>query len=253
MRKNMLAGNWKMNMSAASTKEYFSAMSDKLASQAGAENIDLVIGAPYTLLATAVESKPSTFSIASQSVHWEDTGAFTGEISPAMLKELGVTHAIIGHSERRQFFGETDETVLKRTEKALQVGITPIVCVGELLADREAGNTEAVVKSQVEAVIKNIPATAELVIAYEPVWAIGTGLAATSDQAEQVHAFIRGLLVEAYGDDIAGKIRILYGGSMKPANIDELMSQPNVDGGLVGGASLKPNDFFEMIKVAAAK
>ena len=142
---------------------------------------------------------------------------------------------------------------LRGPRKPLQAGITPIVCVGELLADREAGNTEAVVKSQVEAVIKNIPATAELVIAYEPVWAIGTGLAATSEQAEQVHAFIRGLLVEAYGDDIAVKVRILYGGSMKPANIDELMSQPNVDGGLVGGASLKPNDFFEMIKVAAAK
>ena len=253
MRKNMLAGNWKMNMSVASTKEYFEVMGQQLSGMSGIENLDLVIGAPYTLLATAADSKPAQFSISSQSVHWEDTGAFTGEISAAMLKELQVTHAIIGHSERRQFFGETDETVLRRTEKALSVGITPIVCVGELLADRESGRTEEVVRTQIEAVVSNIAATSEIVIAYEPVWAIGTGLAATSEQAEEVHAFIRSLLVNSYGQEIADKIRILYGGSMKPGNIDELMSQPNVDGGLVGGASLKPNDFLDMIKVAATK
>ena len=252
MRKSMLAGNWKMNQTVSGTKEFFKDITSKIeGDNISTGNLELVIGAPYTLLAIAAESKPEFFGVSSQSVHWEDKGAFTGEISCSMLKEVGAEYAIIGHSERRQFFGETDESVLNRTKKALAENIIPIVCIGELLEERESGKTEEVVKTQLDAVLSGISATDKVVIAYEPVWAIGTGLAATSAQAEEVHAFIRGLIKESWGEEISSKVRILYGGSMKPSNIEELMSQPNVDGGLVGGASLKADDFAQMISVAS--
>lgn len=248
MRKTLLAGNWKMNMSLQKTASFFKDIEDKLNSDSiNTDGIDLVIGAPYTMLATAVQSRTAGFEVASQNVHWESEGAFTGEISAPMLKELGVKYAIIGHSERRQYFGETDQSVLQRTKKAISEGIIPIVCVGEVLEDRESGRTNDVVKTQIDAVLKNLDATEDIVIAYEPVWAIGTGLAATSEQAEEVHAFIRDLIKDSFGQELAEKIRILYGGSMKPSNISELLSKPNVDGGLVGGASLKANDFAQMI------
>lgn len=251
-RKKMLAGNWKMNMSLESSKTYFAEMADALGSSSvRPDDCDLVIAAPYTLLSQAVQLKPEGFSIASQNVHWEQSGAYTGEVSAAMLKEIGVTHSIIGHSERRQFFGETDGSVLARTQQALEAGIIPIVCIGELLEERESGKTEDVIKSQLKLICEQIDFDQRLVFAYEPVWAIGTGLAATSDQAEGVHAFIRQLLTKAYGQENADRLRILYGGSMKPSNVADLMCKPNVDGGLVGGASLKAGDFFDMIKVAA--
>ena len=208
------------------------------------------MGTPYTVISTACQTKPNFVEIAAQNVHWEDTGAFTGEISASMLKDVGASYAIIGHSERRQYFGETDEGVKLRVKAAMAAGITPIVCIGEQLDDRKAGTTEQILKEQLGSVLSDIEVNTKLVIAYEPVWAIGTGLAATSEQAEEAHAFIRAEVADLWNQDSANKIRILYGGSMKPSNIAELMSQENVDGGLVGGASLKPEQFFEMIATA---
>ena len=194
----------------------------------------------------------SNIGLGAQNVHWAEKGAFTGEISAAMLKELGVQYVVIGHSERRQYFGETDETVNKRTKAALAAGLKPIVCVGETLAEREAGATTKVVERQVRVGLAGLHSADwdQLVLAYEPVWAIGTGKTATTAQAQEVHAFIRKLLAELAGAEAAAKLRIQYGGSMKPENAKELISQPDIDGGLIGGASLEAKSFADIVRGA---
>ena len=213
-----------------------------------------VVCVPYTNLETAVQAvKGTNIKVGAQNVHFEENGAFTGEISVSMLKEIGVSYVIIGHSERRQYFGETDETVNKRTKTALAGGLIPIVCVGELLWERETGITEEVVSRQIKLAFFGISAAdaAKVVIAYEPVWAIGTGKTATSEQAQEACKLIRDRLCTLYGKDIADSITIQYGGSMNAANAAELVAKEDVDGGLIGGASLKATDFGEIIKAAS--
>ena len=211
---------------------------------------DVVVCVPYTCIATAVKAtKGSNIAVGAENVAWADSGAFTGEISAEMLKEIGTEYVIIGHSERRQMFGETDETVNKRTVQALKYGLKPIVCVGETLSERESGKTEQVVKTQIEGGFAGIDASAmkNVVIAYEPVWAIGTGKTATSEQAEETIKYIRSVFASLYGAAVADELRIQYGGSMNPKNATELMAQPDIDGGLIGGASLKAEDFSKVV------
>lgn len=213
-------------------------------------DIRTAICAPYTDLDMLVEMFRGTgIGVGAQNVHFADEGAYTGEISAAMLEEIGVDYCIVGHSERRQYFGETDETVNKKLRKLFKGSITPIMCVGESLEERDAGNAEAVVKTQLQEGLKDIPASdaAKLVIAYEPVWAIGTGRTATPEQAEEMCSFIRNTLTELYDEDVADEVIIQYGGSVKPANATEIMNMPEIDGALVGGASLKPEDFMKII------
>jgi triosephosphate isomerase len=254
MRTRMLAGNWKMNKLNGELPAYFEAFGRELGrAPAG---VDVLFAVPFTLLAQAAEvAKPRGFRVAAQNVHWEASGAYTGEVSLAMIKEVGATATLIGHSERRQYFGETDEGVAKKTLAALTNGVVPIVCVGETLAEREDGRTAQVVSRQLAAVMSQVAGPlvppAELIIAYEPVWAIGTGRSATTAQAQEVHQQIRGIWTEKYGPAAGAAIRILYGGSASPANISELLAQPDIDGGLVGGASLKPVDFAKMALAAA--
>ncbi|MFA6451167.1 MAG: triose-phosphate isomerase [bacterium] len=246
MRKPFMAGNWKMNGSVSHVKEFIDGFS---VPEDISQKREIVICAPYTLLSLCAEygkEKKPYIKFGAENVYWEPKGAFTGEISVGMLKEAGCYCCIVGHSERRQYFGETDETVNKKMNALLEGGLLPIVCVGETLEEREAGRTEAVVLGQVKGSVLASAGAKDLsgiVVAYEPVWAIGTGKTASTAQAEEVCALIRGLLNEALGKEIGEGIRILYGGSMNPGNVDELMAQPNIDGGLVGGASLKPADF----------
>jgi len=228
----LIAGNWKMFKGPADTRQF-------LADFDPPADVDVVLCPPYASLAAAVEG---TQSIYAQNVHWEPTGAYTGEISAEMLVEIGVQGALVGHSERRQLFGETDETVARRARAALEAGLGVIACVGETLEQRESGDTELVLKIQVEAIAFAAGDHERLVLAYEPVWAIGTGRTATPDQAREAHAFIRGVLDRP----------ILYGGSVKPENAEELLSQPGIDGALVGGASLEP-DSFAAICLAASR
>lgn len=245
-RNKLLAGNWKMNKLNGELAPFFEGFLQELGPHRGLTEI--LFAVPYTLLAEASrQAKMHGIRIAAQNVHFEPSGAYTGEVSIAMLKEVGVTATLIGHSERRQYFGETDQTVTRKTVAALAQGVMPIVCVGETLAEREKNQTEAVVRRQVEAVLEAVPDPKDLVVAYEPVWAIGTGKSATSAQAQEVHGLIRGILKKRYAAK-ADAIRILYGGSANPANIDELLAQPDIDGGLVGGASLKPAEFAKMVK-----
>lgn len=248
-RKRLLAGNWKMNKVSADLEPFFATFAKDVGVIDG--KVDVLFAVPYTLLEKAVRlARPLGIQIAAQNVHSEANGAFTGEISIAMLKDVGVNATLIGHSERRQYFGETDETVAKKTRSALSQGFTAIACVGETLAERESGKTDAVVTRQVNAILEAADSPQNLVIAYEPVWAIGTGRSATSAQAQEVHKLIRGLLAKRYGDSAAQSMRILYGGSATPANIGELLTQGDIDGGLVGGASLKPADFASMVRAA---
>ncbi len=249
-RKIFIAGNWKMNKTVAEAAELLAGLK---ASAGRIGNVDVAVCPPYTTLAGAVAAlKDTPIMVGAQNVHWAASGAYTGEVSAAMLKELAVDCVIIGHSERRQYFGETDATVNQRTKAALAAGLLPIVCVGETLAEREAGKTEQVVKTQTEAGLAGLdPAQAAIVtIAYEPVWAIGTGKTATPQMAQDVHAFLRGVLAGMFGAETAGKIRIQYGGSMKPDNAAELLAQPDIDGGLIGGASLKAEDFLAIVTSA---
>ena len=242
-----MAGNWKMYKTPAETTQFFEKFGPLVANSSHCE---IVICPPYVDLCAAVAAaKGSATRIGSQNIAWAKEGAFTGEICGGMLTALGVTHAIVGHSERRQYFGETDETVLKRTQAALEANITPIVCVGELLADREAGNTAAVLTSQFRKGIAGLTEQqfARIVIAYEPVWAIGTGKTATPEIAADAHRTIRAQVREKFGKDAADSIRILYGGSVKPDNTRTLMAQPEIDGVLVGGASLDPVSFASIV------
>jgi triosephosphate isomerase len=257
MRVRMLAGNWKMNKTIAELQPFFDAFGHEvgLASDVQlTERVDLLFAVPYPLLERATRlAEPRGIRIAAQNVHFEASGAFTGEVSLPMLRELGVTASLIGHSERRQYFGETDQSVARKTRAAVEAGFLPIVCVGETLAERERGETEAVVTRQTRAFLDELKDPGELVVAYEPVWAIGTGRSATSAQAQEVHKLIRGLLATKFGAGVAGEIRILYGGSATPANIEELVAQPDIDGALVGGASLKAADFARMVRSAVER
>jgi triosephosphate isomerase len=250
MRKKIVAGNWKMNKTAHEAKTL---VAEIRAALDGFDAVECVLCPPFTSLWVVQDGVAgSQIGLGAQNVHWEKSGAFTGEISADMLKEKGCTHVIIGHSERRQYFGETDETVNKRTRAALAAGLTPIVCVGETLAEREAGSTFQVIERQVRAGLQGLSDAdwASLVLAYEPVWAIGTGKTATSAQAQEVHAFIRKLLRETAGAAAEG-IRIQYGGSMKPDNARELLGQPDIDGGLIGGAALQASSFVAIVKAGA--
>ncbi len=250
MRKPIVAGNWKMNKTRAEATALLAGIKAEVA---GLSAVEIVACVPFTDLDVAGQAvKGTNIALGAQNIHWAEKGAFTGEISAAMLKELGVTYVIIGHSERRQYFGETDESVNKRTKAALAAGLQPIVCVGETLAEREAGQTTQVVERQVRAGLAGLTGADwdKLVIAYEPVWAIGTGKTATTAQAQEVHACIRRLLGELAGAEAAAQIRIQYGGSMKPDNAKELISQPDIDGGLIGGASLEAKSFADIVRGA---
>ena len=249
-RKIFIAGNWKMNKTAAETAELASALKASLAQFAG--KCEIAVCPTFTSLATAVEIlKGSNVKVGAQNIHWADNGAYTGEISGAMLKEIGVEYVIIGHSERRQYFGETDETVNQRIKAALKYGLKPIVCIGETLNERESGVTNTVLEKQIRGAFADISAADmdAITIAYEPVWAIGTGKTATPDVAQETHAFIRSVLTALYGDK-AQDIVVQYGGSMKPENSGALVSKQDIDGGLIGGAALKADSFTALIQNA---
>jgi triosephosphate isomerase len=248
MRKPIIAGNWKMNLTTKDAVELVTALKRDLAD---VTTVDIVVCPVFTVLDTVNDVIMDTnIGLGGQNLYWEESGAFTGEISGPMLKDVGAMYVIIGHSERRQYFAETNETVNKKIKAAQAQGLTPIVCVGEVLDEREAGKTEAVVQSQCEGSFAglSVDEMQKLIIAYEPVWAIGTGKTATPQQAQEVHAFIRNWLKGQFNDDVAQSVRIQYGGSVKPANIKELIAQEDIDGALVGGASLKSASFVEIIK-----
>ena len=245
MRKPIIAGNWKMHKTIAEALEFVNEVKDRVNN----DKVEAVICAPFTLLKDLKQAtKGTNIKIGAQNMHFEEKGAFTGEISPLMLKELDMDYVVIGHSERRQYFNETDETVNKKVLKALEVGIDPILCVGETLEEREAGNTKDVCKVQVEKALENVSKEdlAKVVIDYEPVWAIGTGKTATSEDANDVIAYIREVVANLYGE-LANEVRIQYGGSVKPSNVAEIMNQSDIDGALVGGASLEANDYVELV------
>ena len=249
-RKAVIAGNWKMNKTQAEARELIEAL---LPAVKGT-GCEVVLCPPFTDLPLAVEmTKGSGVGVGAQNVHFEQNGAFTGEISAGMLVELGVQYAIVGHSERRQYFGESDETVNKRAKAAVAAGLTAIVCVGESLTQREQGVTQELVRTQVKIALQDFTKEElkSVIVAYEPVWAIGTGRTATAEQAEEVCGAIRAVLAELYGQPAADAVSIQYGGSMNGGNATELLSKPNVDGGLIGGASLKPADFAEIVKAAS--
>jgi triosephosphate isomerase (TIM) len=248
MRTKMMAANWKMYKTPDQTREFFHAFLPLVAGQTREE---IVVCPPFLDLPAALDAaKGSNVAIGAQNVHWKDEGAFTGETSVAQLSAWGVKHVIIGHSERRQYFGETDDTVNLRLKTALEAGLTPICCVGEVLEEREAGMTDDVLRRQCMRAFHAISAkkAAKLVVAYEPVWAIGTGKTATPEIAAEAHAVIRKQATEIFGEEFAGNLRILYGGSVKPDNASALMAQEEIDGALVGGASLDPESFAAIVK-----
>jgi triosephosphate isomerase len=249
-RIHFVCGNWKMHKTTAEARDLVRALAPLVQ---GAAGVQVAVAPPFTALAAVAEAvKGTKIELAAQDVHWEPQGAFTGEISALMLKDLGVRHCIVGHSERRQLFGESDGTVQKKTRALLAAGLLPIVCVGETLAEREAGETMQVVSRQVRGALTGLAPQdlARLTVAYEPVWAIGTGRTATTAQAQEAHAEIRRILREI-GGAAAEEVRIQYGGSVKPDNAAELMAQPDVDGALVGGASLEAASFSKIVKGAS--
>ncbi|MHA1146904.1 MAG: triose-phosphate isomerase [Promethearchaeota archaeon] len=251
MRIPIIGGNWKMNR--GSPAEASEMLKDFIPLVKDIKNVEIVICAPFTVLLTIKDLIiHSNVKLGAQNMYFEDKGAFTGEISPEFLISAGCTHVILGHSERRDIFKESDELINKKLKKAHKVGLIPIVCIGEHLEEREAGKTKKVVKSQMEETFKGLSKEQIIntIIAYEPIWAIGTGKTATPEQAEEVHLYIRQLLTEKYDQKTADAIRIQYGGSMKPNNAEDLIKQPNIDGGLVGGASLQAESLLEIIKAA---
>ena len=244
MRKPIIAGNWKMN----NTAKEGVALVEALKPLVKDANCEVVVCVPAIDIPAVSEAvKGTNIALGAQNVHFAEKGAYTGEISAAMLLEYGVKYVIIGHSERRQYFGETDETVNKRTLAALNAGLTPIVCIGETLEERESGKTEAVLDRQIVEGMKGIDDISKIVIAYEPVWAIGTGKTATSEQANETIGYIRKKVAEVFCPKCAEKVRIQYGGSMNPGNCKQLMAMPEIDGGLIGGASLKAPDFSAIV------
>ena len=251
-RKKIIAGNWKMNVKPSETAALVAAVAEATKEFAG--KVDIVCCTPAIDVPAAVAAAAGTqVEIGSENCHWEDHGAFTGEISTGMLLDAGAKYVIVGHSERRQYFGETDETVNKRARAAIAAGLTAIVCIGETLEEREAGKLNEVIERQMKVGLKDVTAAdcAKLVIAYEPVWAIGTGKTATPDQAQEVHALIRATLAGLVGAETAETVRIQYGGSMKPSNAAALLAKKDSDGGLIGGAALKAADFAGIITAAA--
>jgi triosephosphate isomerase len=247
-RKLIIAGNWKMNKTVA---EALALVSDLKRELAGVKEVDIVVCPPFTALESVSRAiLDSNIRLGAQNMNENNFGAFTGEICAGMLKEFSVRYVILGHSERRQYQKETDDLIARRALAAHAAALKPIVCVGETLAEREAGLTEKVLETQVRGSLAGLTAEqmTETIIAYEPVWAIGTGRTATAEQAQQAQAFIRGLLAERYGETVARRVRIQYGGSVKPSNARELMSQPDVDGALVGGASLEARSFADIVK-----
>ena len=252
MRKKIIAGNWKMNKLPNETISFFEEFAPLVANSES----EVVICAPYTDLFYAILSAQNTnIKIGAENMHWEEKGAYTGEVSPQMLKSIGVEYVIIGHSERRQYFAETDETVNKKLLAAHNVGLRPIVCVGESLEIREAGTTQAFVSAQVEKALEGISEAdlEQIVFAYEPIWAIGTGKTATPEIAEETCRDIRKTIERLYSKDAADKMRIQYGGSVKTSNIEELLAQEDIDGALIGGASLVPEDFIFMVNAGVQK
>ncbi|NWO18593.1 triose-phosphate isomerase [Leptotrichia sp. oral taxon 223] len=255
MRKVIVAGNWKMNKTAKEAAQFFNELKTLVAD---VKNAGIIIGAPFTALETATrETAGSNIKIAAENMNAKESGAYTGEVSPLMLKDLGVEYVILGHSERREYYHETDEIINEKVKSALAHDLKPILCIGEKLEQREAGTTNDVVKTQIVGGLKDVTAAemANVVLAYEPVWAIGTGKTATPEQAQEVHAFIRGLLTDLYGKEVAENVTVQYGGSMNDGNAADLIAQTDIDGGLVGGASLIPEKFAVIIKAgdAAAK
>ncbi len=250
MRRPIIAGNWKMNKT---VKEALELVDDLKRELRDIQDVDIVVCPPFTNLAEVAKIvQDSNIGLGAQNVYWQDSGAYTGEVSCLMLKEVGCHYVIIGHSERRSYFGETNESVNKKLKTVLKYNLTPIVCVGERLEQREASQTFEVVKDHVQGALKDVSAEEmkKIIIAYEPVWAIGTGRTATPDQAQEAHSFIRKLLKDLYSQDLADIVRIQYGGSIKPDNITDLMAQTDVDGVLVGGASLKLDSFVKIVKGA---
>ena len=250
MRKTVIAGNWKMNMTPSQTKSFITELAPMVK---GKDKCDIVLCVPFVDIATAIEAaKGTNIKIGTQNVHFKESGAYTGEISAAMLKEVGVEYVIVGHSERRQYFAETDETVNLRTKAALAAGLKVILCLGELLEARQAGITEEIVSMQTKLDFAGIPEEdlKNIIIAYEPVWAIGTGLTATPEQADEACKIIRDVIAGLYSEKAAEEIIIQYGGSMNDANAAELLAKPNVDGGLIGGASLVASKFTAIVDAA---
>ena len=249
MRKPIIAGNWKMFKTRDEALEFIYQVNNDLPSR---ELVDSVICAPFTVLRDLVKRQGENLRIGAQNMHFEESGAFTGEVAPIMLESLEVSYVIIGHSERRAMFNETDETCNKKLHAAYKHGLVPILCVGEALEHREGGKTEAVIKEQIVKDLEGLTAdqVKELVIAYEPIWAIGTGKTATAEMADETCGYIRSLVKELYSEEVGEAIRIQYGGSVKLNNIDELMAQPNIDGALIGGASLVADDFVTFTKAA---
>jgi triosephosphate isomerase (TIM) len=252
-RKRIIAGNWKMNKTASESQTLAEEIKRELAE---CSDVEVVLCPPFTSLPVVADVVGETaIKFGAQNMHWEASGAYTGEISPFMLRSLYCHFVILGHSERRSYFGETDAIVNKKTKAALAASLTPIVCVGETIEQRQAEQHMEVVRTQVQGSLAEIdPADLKkLVIAYEPVWAIGTGLTATPEQAQEMHAFIRAVLAEMSNEDVAQSVRIQYGGSMKPSNAAELLAKPDIDGGLIGGAALEAKSFVELVRIAQQK
>jgi len=246
MRTPVIAGNWKLFKKSAEAVQLVEGIVPLVKGKSG---VEIVVAPVFTVLAGVGKAiAGSGIKLSAQDCYWEEEGAFTGEVSPGMLLDAGCSHVIIGHSERRQYFGETDATVNKKIKAALAAGLTVIFCIGETLTERESGKTFAVLKSQVDGGLAGVAGLEEVIIAYEPVWAIGTGKTATDAQAQEAHAFIRGEVAALYGAAAAAQVRILYGGSVKPENIAGLIAQPDIDGALVGGASLKADSFAALVQ-----
>lgn len=250
MRRPLIAANWKLNNTVPEALKFVTAFTSELKSTG---NVDVVIAPPFTALYAVNEAMDGTeLKLAAQNLYWEETGAFTGEISGLMLRDAGCSYVIVGHSERRQLFGDTDDTVNRRLVAAIKSGLKPIMCVGETLEERESNRTWDVVGRQLRDGLKGIDLAtlADFVIAYEPVWAIGTGRNATPDQAQEVHGLMRSYLKDKHGTTVADRTRLLYGGSVKPSNSRDLMQKPDIDGALVGGASLNPQHFAAIVRSA---
>ncbi|MDR3000042.1 MAG: triose-phosphate isomerase [Fibromonadaceae bacterium] len=253
MRSYIIAGNWKMNKTVA---ESVALAEEIVAKTKGISKTEVVIAPTYLAAAKVADVvKGSNVKLAVQDIHWQDQGAYTGKVSIDMAKEIGVEYVIIGHSEQRQYFHETDETVNLKAKKVLSAGLKPIICIGETLDERNGGKLESVLTAQVKGAYKDISAEDALktVIAYEPVWAIGTGVVATDDQAQEAQKYVRSLVAQLYGESVAEALRIQYGGSMNPTNASGLLAQKDIDGGLIGGAALKSDSFFSIISAAEEK
>jgi len=248
MRRPVIAGNWKLFKTQAETREFLTVLAPAVAN---VDHCDIVVAPPFTALAAAADAARGTrIAVMAQDVFWESEGAFTGEVSAGMLADAGCAGSLVGHSERRQYFGETDETVSKKIGALLGAGLRAIVCVGETLDERESGSAQAVVEKQLTGGLAQLtaPGLSHIIVAYEPVWAIGTGRTATPEIAQEMHRTIRDVVGERFDAESADALRILYGGSVKPDNVADLMAQPDIDGGLVGGASLKPDSFEAIIR-----